>query len=139
MPFECKIDQQINYLGWGRESWFSCHRLLVILLFLVEGVSSSSECLGNAALFHCGSPSAFNNYFDSVLLQGDRKYFNLNFHCSHMRFYCLYRNVLIALKIMRKTARQPSVLFYNRNILNQLCVICFLDIMTELSQFRNFS
>ena len=34
--------KQINYLGWGRESWVFCYRLLVILLFLFEGVSSSS-------------------------------------------------------------------------------------------------
>ena len=37
-----------------------CYRLLVILLFLFEGVYSSYRCLGKAALFYCGTPLAFH-------------------------------------------------------------------------------
>ena len=32
----------------------------VILLFLVEGVSSSSGCMGKAALIYCGTPCALD-------------------------------------------------------------------------------
>ena len=46
-----KCKTQINYLIFGRESWFFCYRLLAICLFLFEGVFSSSGCLGKAALF----------------------------------------------------------------------------------------
>ena len=37
---ECKL-QKINYLGYGKESWFFCYRSLVFLLFLSEGVPLS--------------------------------------------------------------------------------------------------
>ena len=47
---------RINYLGRGRESFFISYRLLVIMWFLFEEVSSSSGCLGWAALFYCGTP-----------------------------------------------------------------------------------
>ena len=61
------LNKQINDLGWGRESWVFCYRLLVILLFLFEGVSSSFGCFGNAAfilLWHSlGLPY---NYFASA-------------------------------------------------------------------------
>ena len=44
-----------------RESeMFFCYRLLVIWLFLFEGVPSSSGCLGKAASFNCGTPFAFH-------------------------------------------------------------------------------
>ena len=36
-----------------------CYRILIILLFLIEGVSSSSG-LGNAASFYCGTPWVFH-------------------------------------------------------------------------------
>ena len=44
----------ITPVGEGR--LFFCYRLVVILLFLFERVSSSSKYLGNAALFYCGTP-----------------------------------------------------------------------------------
>ena len=39
---------------------FFCYILLVILLFLFRGVTSTSGCLGKAASFYCGTPLAFN-------------------------------------------------------------------------------
>ena len=41
-------------------SFIFLYHLLVILLFLFEGVSSSSGCLGKAALFYCDTPMAFH-------------------------------------------------------------------------------
>ena len=40
------------------------------MLFLFEGVSSSSRCLGWAALFYCGTPSAFHIIIWQVRRQG---------------------------------------------------------------------
>ena len=37
-----------------------CYRLLVIMWFPFGEVSSSSWCLGRAALFYCGTPWAFH-------------------------------------------------------------------------------
>ena len=51
---------RINYLHLGRESSFVCYCLLVIILFLFGEVSSSSWCLGWAALFYRGSPRDFH-------------------------------------------------------------------------------
>ena len=39
---------------------FFCCRLLVILLILFEGVSSSSGCLRKAVLVYCGTPGAIH-------------------------------------------------------------------------------
>ena len=39
---------------------FFCFHLLVILLFLFGGVSSSPGCFGKGVLFYCGTPWAFN-------------------------------------------------------------------------------
>ena len=57
---------RINFLGWGRESCFFCCRLLIILLFQFEGVSSSSWCLVYVALIYFWhSLSLQYNYFAS--------------------------------------------------------------------------
>ena len=42
--------------------------LVPISLFLFQGVSSSSECLGMAALFHCGTPWAIHITFSLVTI-----------------------------------------------------------------------
>ena len=52
--FICKL-LWINYLGWERESYVVCYRILLIIWFLFGDVSSSSGCLGWAALFYCGT------------------------------------------------------------------------------------
>ena len=60
------IKLRMNYLGWGRESCFFCYRFLLVLLFLFEGVSSSSGCLVYAALIYFWhSLSLQYNYFAS--------------------------------------------------------------------------
>ena len=41
LVFICKL-KRIDYLGWTRESYFVCYRLLVIIWILLGGVSSSS-------------------------------------------------------------------------------------------------
>ena len=43
----------------GKKELFFSYRLLINLLFLFEGVSSSSGYLGKNALFYCGNPWAF--------------------------------------------------------------------------------
>ena len=43
-----------------RESKVVCYSLLVIMWILFMRVSSSSVCLGWAALFYCGIPWAFH-------------------------------------------------------------------------------
>ena len=48
----------ITSVGEERAIFF-CYRLLVIMWLLYGGVSSSSRCLGWAALFYCGTPWAF--------------------------------------------------------------------------------
>ena len=48
------------YLGWGRESYFVCYHLLVVMWFLFREVFSSSGCFEWAALFYCGTPWAFH-------------------------------------------------------------------------------
>ena len=45
----------------GEEIAIFCYRLLVIMWFLFGEVSSSSLCLGWAALFYCGISWAFQN------------------------------------------------------------------------------
>ena len=51
--------ESITSVGEERAIFF-CYRLLVIMWFLFGGVSSSSWCLGWAALFYCGTPCAFH-------------------------------------------------------------------------------
>ena len=66
--FKCKL-KQFNYLGWGREGWFFCYRLLAILLFLFEGVSS--WCLAKASLFHYRTPAGSSiNYTLRKTIEG---------------------------------------------------------------------
>ena len=46
----------ITSVGEERAPFF-CYRLLVVIMwFMLGGASSSSLCLGKAALFHCGTP-----------------------------------------------------------------------------------
>ena len=58
---KCK-HKQINYIGWGRESWIL--PLLSITHNFVVSVrrsSSSSGCLGKAAInYFCGTPWVFH-------------------------------------------------------------------------------
>ena len=52
--------ESITSIREERASLFVCYRLLVIMWFLFGEVSSSSWCLGWAALFNCGTPCAFH-------------------------------------------------------------------------------
>ena len=47
----------ITSVGEERVFFFFCSRVLVIVLFLCEGVAYSSICLGKAALFYCDTPN----------------------------------------------------------------------------------
>ena len=40
----------------GKRGWFFCYRLLLITLFLFEGITSSSGCLRTVVLLYCGTP-----------------------------------------------------------------------------------
>ena len=53
----------VSDLGWGRESWFFCYRLLLVLLFLFEVVSSLYACLRKVASFYCDTPWPSINQF----------------------------------------------------------------------------
>ena len=49
----------------GEENYFFCYHLLVIMWFLLGGVSSSSLCLGWVALFNWYTPWAFHIIIDN--------------------------------------------------------------------------
>ena len=55
--FICKLNW-IDYLGWGRQSSFSAIVYFLLCGLCVMGFSSSSWCLGQAALLYCGTPWA---------------------------------------------------------------------------------
>ena len=78
-PFleENKISNLISYL------------LLVILLFLFEGVSSSSVCLRNAALFNCGTPKAF--------------------HITILVYHCLLFSFLVMIIVLFQNSQRIAV------------------------------
>ena len=50
-----------------------------VFLFLLEGVFSSSGCLGMAALFYCGSPWSFNIPILHEYSSVKSSYFNLSY------------------------------------------------------------
>ena len=55
----CKL-YRINHLGLGRDSYFFCYNLPVIMWFLFGGGSSSSWCLEWAVPVYCGTTWDFH-------------------------------------------------------------------------------
>ena len=111
-PYDCQLER-IDYLDWRRESKFFCYHLLVIMWFLLGGVSFSSCCLQEATLFYCGTSCAFHILFEGDVSATFRLQCIATYLCSCAGWYWIAKSVFgmstRVTRVTRVTSRTARV------------------------------